>query len=323
MSKMNKILFGLLAVQAALMAVTWTTCQTGQPIDGDALHLIGFEAGDIIGFHVAAKPKNPGEEAEQVELAKKDDKWVIASADDYPADGEKVSSVIDKLVALKSRAPIATQAANHNALKVGAVEYGKKVMVKTKSESKSLVLGSGKGSSVHVRFDGDDDVYRSSGLSVWSVSSGMRSYVDSKYLEIDKDKINAVTLSNSKGTLTLTREGELWMLAELRRGQTLDQDKVKKLVEKLAKLTLNEPVGREVKPEYGLGSGAKVTIVHTKDDAAVTTTYDIGTTVAGGDQYYYAKVADQDYVVTLSKWNTKQAREDGIEELLKTEEKKE
>ncbi len=320
MNKTIKILSGVLLAQVALAALTWTTLYS-TPEESAAKPLFDFKVGQVVSLEITAKPSKEGDPIQTVKLAKKDDKWVVQDADGYPADKEKVDKVLDQLLGLKVRDPIARSAANHNPLKVGDREYGRKVTVKTASKAKSVILGSGAGSSVHVREKGSNDVYRSSGMSVWSIASTARGYIDTKYLEVDKDKLTQVMLSNENGQLHFAKDGDDWTLAELPPGRTLKTSVVKGFVNKMRTVNMQVPVGKKIKPEYGLPGAAEVVLVSTEDDGTKTHRYTIG--AAKGEQFYL-KADDKDYVVAVSKWDAKQARENKLMDFVeKTEEEKE
>jgi hypothetical protein len=259
---------------------------------------------------------------------------VVASAADFPADEKKVNEVLDKLVALKAKEPIATQTASHNALKVGEREYGRKVMLKTASETKRFILGDGPGESVHVRFDGKENVYRSRGLSQWAVKANLSGYIDTQYVDVDKDKLTRVTITHEKGTLTFTKQDDKWTLVELPEGSEIDDVKVNTLMSEVSKFSLNEPVGKEIKPEFGLANGVKVQLDYveekepgetdaketdSKEKVSKSLSYTIG--AKKDDTYFYVKADGRDYVVTVSKWSTDQVREKGAADFAK--EKKE
>jgi hypothetical protein len=320
MNRVNKILGAVLIAQVALVALTWSLYYTSPAASGSE-PLFGFEAKKVTALEITAKPAKPEEPVQVTKLAKKDDKWVLVDADDYPAEKEKVEKLVEDLTSLRIRDPIARNAANHNALKVGEQEYDRRVTLKTSSDSKTVIVGSGKGSSLNVRYQGKNEVYRTQGMSVWSISTGKRAYVDSEYFKVDKDKITAATLRNEKGILNFAKQGVEWTVLELPPGETLDKNKMKNFIDRLSKIHLNEPIGKEVKPEYGLSGRTEVVLVTADEDETETHRYVIGD--MKGDQYYYAKADDNEYVVTISKWDANELREKHISDLLekkKTEE---
>jgi hypothetical protein len=316
MNQVNKILIAALALQVVLVVVTWNACQRKSD-KVDPQPVLGFAAEDVTGLEVVAKANKPDQGPDKVELARKDGKWVVANAGDYPADEEKVTKVIEQLAELKIREPIARSKTNHEALKVGEFEYGRKLKVRTASEEKALIIGAGKGQSIHLRYADKDDVYQAAGMSAWSVHSKVRNYIDTKYLSLEKDKVNALTVTNPKGQLTFTRQGEEgWALAELPPDEELDQSQVTLLVNRMSNVNLSQPLGKEVKPEYGLAQGTRVVLVSSEEGETVTTSYTIG---AMTGEEYYLKADDNEFVITVAKWATGEATEKVAADFVKKE----
>lgn len=314
MNTLNKSLAGLLVVQAGLVALTWTQCQNAPDI-ADARPVVDIKAENVTALEVTAKPNKEGEEPETVRLEKTDDGWIAKSAAGYPADTEKVKKVIDTVLELRIREPMATSEVNHDALRVSDDEYSRKVAVEAGDKKTAFYLGSGSGSSLHVRFAGENDVYQGRGASVYAVSSGLQSYIDTKLVEVDKDKLTSVAVKNEKGTLTFTKDGDAWKLEELPAGKELDETKLKSFLGKVARLSLSDVVGKEVTPEHGFDSGVKVVLVSTEDAAPKTTTYFIGAKLANEDKYY-ARVEGKDYVTLATKWATSDVREKSVDDFI-------
>jgi hypothetical protein len=316
MNKRNQFLSALLVAQILLVGLTWVTCQS-RPTTTGPKPVFDFKTGQITALEFEAKPAEKGKTPESVKLAKKGDSWVIASADDYPAETESVTKVLDALVGLKVREPIATNPADHNTLQVGEKEFGRKITVKTATASKSIVAGSGAGSSIYLRYQGNNDVYQAKGISIWAVPTNVKSYIKTKYIDIDKDKITSVVVTNPKGRLSFTKEGTAWKLAELPSGSNLDDNKVTALINKASALTFNDPISRTLKPEYGLPGDTEVVIVSTDKDTTATTRLIIG--AQKGEQDFYAKADNKDYVVTISKYDANQLRDKAVEDFVKKE----
>jgi hypothetical protein len=306
MTKTQKILLGILIVQIGLAAATFLTTRSLAGAS-DAKPFLGMKAADVTGLAIEAGEAKPGEKADRVELAKKDGGWVVASGGDFPAKADKVDELVKNLAEMTVREPISTQASGHAALGVADAEFGRKVTIEAGGAEKTFFVGSGDGPGVHLRFANEPAVYQSRGVSAWSVSASARAYVDSKYVDVDKDKLSAVTVVNAQGTLTFKKVGDSWTLAELPAGEALDADKVKLFVGKAAKVNLEAPVGKEILPALGLGAGAKVTLVGTVEDKPKIVSYLVG--ARAGESSYYAKADDSDYVVTVSKYSAEQLLE--------------
>ncbi len=316
LGKNNKILAIVLAVQLGLGVVTWAT---GGRAPGQTPHaLIGVEEAAITSVEIVGKPGADGKPAESVVLKKNGADWVVASAGDFPAKKDKVEEIVKKLAAIKVRNPIATQAADHNALRVGKDTYAKDVIVSAGSDTKKLVVGSGSGSSINVRFADSNDVYQGRGISEYQLSNQARSYVETQYVKADTDKVNALVVKNDRGELTFRKDGGKWLLEQLPAGAELDESKVTSFVAAVARLSLDRPIGKDVKPEMGLDHGVSVHVEATDNDKPLVIDYVIGAQAGSTDQDgFYVKAKDNAFVVAATKWATESARSKSPDDFVK------
>ena len=216
----ERLLALALVGQIALAAITWW------PSDRSALlphPLLELAEDPIDELRIASKPAE-GEELDWLHLVRQQEGWKIASQGDYPAQQQKVDQLIESLVGLKVRAPIATRAANHNALKVGDKEYGRRVEITAGELQRELVVGAAKSNSVNIRFADESEVYLAGGLSEWSLRDDARSYWDNSYVSADPNEITAFSLHNDNGTLLFTRGDDGWSLDELPEGASVDSE---------------------------------------------------------------------------------------------------
>ena len=294
MNNTIKILIGAAVLQAVLVAITWSSSVGRAGASSEAQPLLDVEPSAVTAFTVSDRAE--GEEAAaSVTLQRKGEGWVVAGTDDFPADAEKVDEVIGKLVKASHREPIATKAANHNGLKVGAKSYDKKVEIDLGGDKKTLILGSAKGSSVHARFDGEDAVYLARGISSWAVGSKVDTYIDTQYVSVEEPV--EVRVVNKNGPIDLTKDDQgNWRVAQLKPDAEVDASRVRSFVTAARSVRLVEPVGKTVKPEYGLGAGAVTVSVR---DAEKTVNYTIGATV---DEQTYLKADTSEYVVKVRKF---------------------
>lgn len=304
MNNTNKILLGAAALQAVLLAVTWSSSVGRAGASSDSAPLVDTKTSAVTAFTVTerAKDDDAGEQAgASVALTRKGEGWVVAGADDFPADTEKVDEVLGKLVGATRRAPIASKAANHNALNVGERTYDKKVELKLGDAAKTLILGSAKGTSVHARFDGEDDVYLARGVSAWAVSSKVDTYIDTQYVDVEEPV--EVRVINQNGPIDLTKDdaGE-WRVTQLKPDADIDSSRVRSFVTAARSVRLTEPVGKADKPEYGLGEGAVTVSVR---NAEKTVTFRIGAEVG---EHVYVKSDASDYVVKVRKYAVESLR---------------
>lgn len=314
MNKRNLYLIIGLFAQLGLCAVTWTTCESGSERTPPKA-LLGVKSSEITEMKISGAPPKEGKDATQITLAKKDGKWVVANAADFPAEEAKVTEVLDKLTALTAGEPVATKAANHNALSVGETVYGKKITIKTGNNSQTFFVGNGPGESIHVRFDKKNDVFRARGISEWKVKSGISDYIDSSYVKVDKDALTRVSVTNKKGTLTFSTQGDTWNLAELPEGHMLDDIKVDTFIAEVREVDLKTPVSKTIESSYGLEQGVKVALTYTEEEKEKHLNYTIG--AKEDDNAFYMKSDDNDFVVTVSKWSVDQMTEKGPEDFAK------
>jgi hypothetical protein len=309
----TKVLFAGLGVQSLLVAATWWPHDPGAvparaliTLDGAAIDRIEIE--------------RSGEDAEKVELVKQGDDWTIASSAGYPAEADKVQELIDSLTDIEVRRPIATKTVNHDALKVGEQEYGKKITVGAGEQREGIVIGAASSHSVHVRAAGGDEVYEARGLSEWTLKDRASSYWKPEVVDLDVDTATGITIQLRDGaTVSLSRGDGGWVYeGEIPEGVLIDPDKVTRLAEAACKLRMREPAGKEAKPEYGLDSPAAIITVTTEaDDQSTTTSYALGATVDGK---VYLRTEASPWIVTVSEYSAKTLLEASQESLTITEE---
>ena len=308
MTRLNKILLAVLAVQVLLATAAWWPRESGSV---QAHALLTLEKDKIQRIVV----QRSGDDVEPVELQREGENWKLASSHGFPAKKETVDELIDNLLGVQVRQPIATKAVNHDKLNVGDKEWGKKLTIEADGGSTALVVGAASGKAVHMRLADSDEVYQARGFSEWSIKDRASAYWDASYVEIDKASLSAFSIVNAQGTISMQQADGEWVLdGELPEGGVLDLDEVDSLLSKLVKLRMQEPVGVEVEPAHWLQPPAvEVSCTVAEDDATSTVSYAIG---AEDDGKYFAKAAGQDFVVKVSKWSVEALLEASLEGLL-------
>lgn len=289
-SNLNKILAVVLIAQAGLIALTWGTRGSAPATDARPL-IEAIEASNVTSMRIEAAPAN-AKPAEAIELAKVDGQWVLPGADGYPADAKKVEKVIDALFAGRIRAPIASNASNHNALEVGERAYTRKVALTAGDTVVKLVVGTARGTSAHVRRAGEDKVYLARGFSAAALEETAAPYIDTTYLDVESP--DQIVVTNPRGTVTLNKVEGNWTVAELPPGTPADPERMTAFVGAVRKLIIEAPVGKTVKPEYGLDTPLAAHVTLKKGDK--TYKYSLGAVQAGNR---YLKRADNDWVVLI------------------------
>ncbi len=244
MKRLNTVLIAILAVQVLLIGATWSKLRFESKKIESRL-LLQMKPGDIVSMEVIGVKRVDGKPSDRVFIERGNDGWVFPEADNFPASDETISKIFWKLSAIKVGQPITTNPANHAALEVGDGTRRRVVTLKTATETKTLIMGEGGGSkSIHVRFAGEDAVYRTGGMNIWTAHSLLSNYVDPKFCQLDIRSLQYASITNKKGTVTLTKNQGQWMLGELPEGETVNQDQVDIYLDTITKLDYFVPVGK-------------------------------------------------------------------------------
>lgn len=308
MSTINKILIGVLGLQVLLIVLV--RIGDHQPTIGHPEPLLpGLDQDKVSKIEIfdADHTDKPA-----VALAHKDDKWVVASHYDYPADDTAVKSLLGKLVGMESRGPTTTTRAAQKQLQVADDHYVRKlVLTDTKGETTTVYLGSSpKFHKLTVRIGGHEETHSVPVLTTGDASVQMSSWVDPVYVDIPVDSIESLAVENKNGTIGIDKgEDGGWRLAGADPSSApLAQDKVKPLLDKVSKIELEEVVGLEAKPEFGFDQPlARITVDQkgtqppADADAGVSaaeeaTIIEIG---ARKSDRYYLRELGKPYVVTV------------------------
>ncbi|MFH1466408.1 MAG: DUF4340 domain-containing protein [Pseudomonadota bacterium] len=304
MKPLTKVLFAGLGVQALLCVATWWPRGSGAV---PAHALVTLDAAAIDRIEIARS----GENAEPVALVKEGERWLIASSAGYPAQADKVQELIDSLTALEVRRPLATKAVNHDALKVGEKEFGKKVTLSAGDQQASVVIGAASSHAVHVRLADEDDVYEARGMSEWTIKDRASSYWKPEVVDLDVDTATGIVIALRDGTTVgLSHSENGWIYeGDAPEGELIDPDKVSRLAEAACKIRLREPVGTTAEPAFGLDNpAATVTVTTEAEDATSTFSYELGNTADGE---VYLETGASPWIVTVSEYSAKSILEAG------------
>jgi hypothetical protein len=292
--KSNKVLGGILVVQLILSGFMWSTKST-KKFEQRALFDVKLE--DINEFTIRRPKGDKHDENDSITVIKKDGKWLLPDYDNYVLAVGKVEDILGRLTMAKIRRAVAKKKENHNALSVGERDFTKHISVKTKERAYSLYVGNAKGSSMHARFDGQDEVYLARGVAAWKVSHELRNYVDTDY--INQDDITELNIRNQSGQIDARQnEDGTWVIAQLPSDKPIDIGRVRSVVNAAKQVKLATPVSRTDKPEYGLGKLSRGT-VHLKN-ATGSVKYEIG---AQAGEFVYVKASNQEFIVKVRKFN--------------------
>jgi hypothetical protein len=205
-------------------------------------------------------------------LNKNEQGWAITSADGLPVDPQKIEKALTKLTSMASDHLVTRTPASHNRFRVGAKRFNQQVtIILADTTKKTLYLGTAPSyKSVHVRADGDDQVYLVNDFSTWQVPLEASGWWQSRYVDLDEETLVEARLVNSHGELVLRKDQDKgWQLDQVPAGRELDGSKVQELINKMDRIILSEYLGRDEKDEYGLVAPLATLTLVGKDEKVV------------------------------------------------------
>jgi len=300
MSRTNRILAAVLAVQIVLAAVAFWPKPTS--VAGGESLLAGLEAEQIARLTISDGT------GKQVKLAKEMGSWVLPEADNYPCLENKVPEFLDKIVALKTNRLVTQTPASHKRLKVADDAFERKVELElADGTTHRLYLGSSPSyGAIHVRADGQDEVYLAS-LSASDAGIFASNWIDTLYFSVVQDQIVALTLENGNGRFEFEKDDAgTWTMKDLAADETLNENNVTSLVTRVSSLRMLRPLGKTEQDDYGLKEPSAVVTVETGDDEGNTKTYTIRVGAKDDEDNSYVVISSESpYYVRVSEYTVK------------------
>lgn len=302
----KKSIFILLAVLVALAAIAFIIHNMGErgekKADKESILFPSFTADRVSSVEVKTKDR-------KVRLNKEGDIWVVATADNYPADQKEVEKMLDTVVELKSTVIASKSADKHSRFEVD-VASGVGV----------AMLGAGEGDvlahffvgkmgadfmSTYIRRADQDMVLLADGYLRGIFDKGIRGWRDRTIFDFDTSQVQRLTLvSQEKGEIAIeAQEDGNWQIIkpEVAPGK---KDEVDKIVREISKLSADDfaekkdPADESADPlkEYKLDEPQSKVTVDLKDGSVRI--LHVGDK---SNQRYYVKREGEDAVFTLSK----------------------
>ena len=235
MNKKNMIpiLIVLLVLQAAVIAYLY---RPGQTQTNPSVSLM-----DTVDAKTVSAMTITDENGDTIMLSKEGPEWVVGS-DKFPADQLTVENGINKICGLESARLVSRTKSSHNRLKVGNELFNRKVVLGSDQGDTTFFMGTAPSSkSVHLRISGHDEVYQVAGISAWELQPEQDSWWKSKYVTLEPEAIQGVSITNALGTLNLIRTGDEknWQFGEEVSG-VLDQAKASALIRTISNISISE-----------------------------------------------------------------------------------
>jgi hypothetical protein len=296
MKRHNQILAGILVIQIILSVVVFwpksAATTASEPLFPD------LSADDIVALTVTDADDTG------IQIKKVGEVWVLPDTDDYPAQADKITPLLDKIVGLTTGRLVTRTDASHRRLQVSPDDFMRRIDFETADGTKrTLYLGSSpQYGATHFRVEGQSETYLTSELSTWETKADATSWVDTTYLSVPEDDVTKLTLENANGTCTFMKDDEgKWTMAGLAADETLDETKVTDLVRRAASVNMTSPLGKEEKASYGMDQPDAVVTLETEDK---TVTLRVGAKDPA-DNSYVVTSSESPYYVRVSEYSVK------------------
>ena len=235
MNRRNMILCALLALQLVLVLIIYWP--------GKAGHTKGVTLIDVQPEKVASIVISDGY-GSSLTLTKQEDGWVIDPPENYPADPERIKSVLHKISHIEAARLVSTSKGSQGRLMVSDEKFNRRLkLIDKNGREQVLYLGTTQGRGVYARSSDSDDVMFVNRLSSWEFATSPRSWWKSSVADVSPDALNQVEITNSNGTFKIHRDSkDMWVDAS---GNVLDQDKVKRLLLSVKNIRVSEYLSKK------------------------------------------------------------------------------
>jgi hypothetical protein len=333
MNKTNKILIALaLAQLIAIVCLTFMT-DASEAATFDSAALVGLKPGDVTRITIE------DDESKTIELTKTDGSWSVTSADDYPADAKRIlgdggNGLLDKLAGINVDRPTIRHSENHVPLKVAADAFERRITLASgKDSTKVIYVASGaRPQTVHVRRDGEDNVFEVSELSTWDLSTSLSSWIDTSYQALEKSDVVgfAAEFADGKSFRIVRREVEAPKKDDNNKEDTPETDpieykwwftvptkdeatqaEVETLLTKLTSLRLKDVHGKTAPKNDD--TAAAIWTVTMADGKKVTLT--VGSKVSDENEDRHAKSSTSPFHAIIASWDATALLEVDLEKL--------
>ncbi|MCL4254672.1 MAG: DUF4340 domain-containing protein [Anaerolineae bacterium] len=245
MNRTNLFLTVILIVQAILIAII-ALPRNSDAESGNSPLLAGFDATAVDNITITDS------DDKQIRLVKADDVWVLADVDNYPAQETRVSDLLNTLSALNASRLVSDNSANQRRLGVADDEFERKIEITQGSQTYTVYIGtSGGANATHTRLGGQDQVYLNRDISPASVSAELTSWSQTSYIQVEREKVVSMTITNANGTFEFENVDGVWQMVGLADGETFNEQNFTELLDKIVAFNLRKPLGTEALPDYG------------------------------------------------------------------------
>jgi hypothetical protein len=213
-----------------------------------------------------------GPDHSKVALSKEGRNWLLPDLGQFPADSNRVNSVLEKIVGSKTGTPIAVTAGAKARFKVDDENFERRITLAENDKTlATLYVGSSPGPRrSYVRADGSDAIFALE-LAAYDVPVQLADWEDKTVLHLAKNDITALEVAGLRIEQTALPASSspdkqtdnpphpavtppTWEAKGLEGGhrQELKSEAIDKLTRVLADLSFEKVLGRNLNQEYGL-----------------------------------------------------------------------
>ncbi len=176
MNRLNQILLVVLLLQAGVIGYTYWP--RGSNLSAGAPLLTGVSADKVTAMIITDDSGN------QIELDHNGSNWVVAGTDGFPANSEKVDSILKKLLAIKTDRLVTRTPASQKQLQVADSAFSRRITLNVGKEQHILYVGSSAGAgATHVRAKGENPTYLTNQVASFDLDTQPSGWMNSQYFQ--------------------------------------------------------------------------------------------------------------------------------------------
>ncbi|MEA2084795.1 MAG: DUF4340 domain-containing protein [Thermodesulfobacteriota bacterium] len=242
--------------------------------------------------------------------------WTIEPAG-YPVNGTKADSLVSKLAFLKSTRLVTRTASSRIRLKVDDETFERKIkLLIDDGKSYLIFLGASPGNdTVHVRMEGEDEVFLVKGLSSWEAPTENSAWWKNRYVEMAPEELVGVELINSHGSFKIIKDKDnIWKNTESEEDETVSKEKAEEFLRRAGMISLTKYLGRDEDESYGLKTPVAEIVLQSKQKSI---SLKVGPKDEEGDDHV-VKASDSPFYVRVGSYAIKDILEKRFDDLLDT-----
>jgi len=297
-NRFQQILIAVAIVQIALSAfILWPR----QAVSSGELLLGGLTKDQVASVTIESG------EGVSSSFARTDTGWVMPDRDNFTADATKLENMIDSLASIQIDRLVTQTVESQAQLKVAQDDFYTRVtLTLSDGSSKTVYVGTSAGTgATHVRLDGEDNVYLTDEVTSYNLSADAGSWVDTTYLTLEFTDMVYMSFSNAQGDFVFQKGADdTWTMSGLSAGEVFNSNNLTSMLNRLANVSMGEPLGKEELPEYGMDEPTAVIEVRTANE--VSGDQEVVLTVGALNEEtneYYLKSSASEYYVTIPNYS--------------------